>query len=137
MKVYAFDVDETVEISNGPVTLQSMMDLRNEGHIVGICGNWGLFCQRVWGWQNLVSFLNCIPPVFVRLQENAHGTRVDKAWFLNHLQQYVRADEYILVGNVKGEKNSLGFVCNSEDSEAARLSGWRFIKEDSFAKGVR
>lgn len=63
--------------------------------------------------------------------------RGDKAWFLNHLRQYVRADDYVLVGNVKGRTNSLGFVCGSEDSEAAALCGWRFIVEDDFAKGVR
>lgn len=28
MKIWAFDVDETLEISNGPVTLQSFLDLR-------------------------------------------------------------------------------------------------------------
>lgn len=137
MKVYAFDVDETLEISNGPVTIHQMLELRIEGHIVGICGNWGLFVQAVQGWQHLVSFLNCIPPVFVQLQEGAHGTRMDKVWFLNHLQQYVRADDYVLVGNVRGEKNCLGVICDSEDSEAARLAGWRFIKEDDFAHGVR
>ena len=136
MKVYALDVDETLEISNGPVTLHMMQELREQGHVVGICGNWGLFCQVVQGWQNLISFVNCVPPLFVQAAAG-QGVRVDKAWFLNHLQQYVRADEYILVGNVKGEKNSLGFICGSEDSEAAKLAGWRFIKEDDFAGGAR
>ena len=50
---------------------------------------------------------------------------------------YLHADEYILVGNIFGEKNSLGFVCGSHDSQAALESGWRFIKEDDFARGVR
>lgn len=135
-KIYAFDVDECLEISNGPVTLQSLRDLRDQGHVVGICGNWGLFCQRVSGWSNMVSFLNCVPPLFVQGAAQ-HGIRVDKAWFLNHLQQYCPAEEYVMVGNVKGEKNSLGFTCHSEDSEAARMAGWRFIKEDDFAGGAR
>jgi hypothetical protein len=137
VKLYAFDVDETLEISNGPIPLASLAQLRAEGHIVGLCGNWGLFCRLVPGWQNYVSFLNCLPPIFVELQERAHAVRVDKAWFLNHLRQYVSAEEYTLVGNVRGEKNKLGFVCGSEDSEAAVLAGWRFIKEDAFAEGVR
>lgn len=131
-KVYAFDVDETLEISNGPVTLQSMMELRNQGHIVGLCGNWGLFCAMVNGWHNLISFLNCAPVV------KYNGQIVgDKGWWLHHFKQYVRANEYVLVGNVFGEKNKLGFVCGSHDSLAAEQSGWRFIKEDSFSEGAR
>jgi hypothetical protein len=33
MKLYAFDVDDTLEISNGPVRLEAMQALRNSGHI--------------------------------------------------------------------------------------------------------
>ena len=133
MKIYAFDVDECLEISRGPVTLQSMMDLRNEGHIVGICGNWGLFCQVVPGWQNLVSFVNCS----AGLDSEGRVIVGDKSLWLQHFAQYVRADEFVMVGNVFGALNSLGVVCGSHDSEAAQIAGWRFIKEDAFAKGVR
>jgi hypothetical protein len=31
MKLYAFDVDDTLEISNGPVRLADMQALRNSG----------------------------------------------------------------------------------------------------------
>lgn len=132
MNVYAFDVDETLEISNGPVSLQSMMDLRVAGHVVGLCGNWGLFTRMVAGWQHVVSFLNCSPVVQV-------GNEVvgDKAWWMKHFKMYVPADDYVMVGNVFGERNSLGFVCGSRCSEAAAAAGWRFIKEDDFAKGAR
>jgi hypothetical protein len=37
MKLYAFDVDDTLEISNGPVRLADIQALRNSGHIVGLC----------------------------------------------------------------------------------------------------
>lgn len=132
-KVYAFDVDETLEISNGPVTLKMLMDLRVEGHIVGICGNWGLFV-RVPGWQHLVSFVSCMPPVFVA----EHGNwNVGKTWYMIELQKYVPAEEYVMVGNVRGEKNSLGFVCGSDDDKFAKMAGWRFIKESDFAAGAR
>ena len=117
-----FDVDETLEISNGPVTLQSMMDLRLQGHIVGICGNMHVFCQ-VPGWHHLISFLG--------------QSYLPKEVFLHGLKENIPADDYVMVGNVQGEKNKLGYVCNSKCSEAARLSGWRFIKEDDFADGVR
>jgi len=132
-KLYAFDVDETIEVSNGPVSLKSMMDLRVEGHIVGVCGNWGKLCQSVTGWQHLISFFNCCPMV------QLHDGQIigDKPWYLKSLAQYLKADEYILVGNCYGEKNSMGFVCQSHDSEAAEQAGWRFIKEDSFAAGER
>lgn len=123
MIVYAFDVDETLEISNGPVTLQSLMDLRVAGHVVGICGNWAAFCQRVNGWQHLVSFVNAGTP--------------NKETHLIELHRYIPADEFVMVGNVYGERNSLGFVCGSRDNEAAAAAGWRFIKEDAFAAGMR
>ena len=122
MRVYAFDVDETLEISNGPVKLRSLMDLRNEGHIVGLCGNWAVFCQRVAGWQHLISFMNVGLP---------------KDVFLAHLRQYIPADDYIMIGNVLGRTNSLGVVCGSDCSEQAARAGWRFILEDDFAKGAR
>lgn len=132
MKVYAFDVDECLEISRGPVKLMDLMELRKQGHIVGLCGNWGLVTRYVTGWQHLVSFVNCSPVVQV-------GDQIvgDKAWWLTHFKMYVPADEYIMVGNVFGEKNSLGYVCGSHDNEAAASAGWRFIKESDFAEGVR
>lgn len=130
---WAFDVDETLEISNGPVKLDDLMALRVQGHIVGICGNWGLFCQKVSGWQHLASFVNCSPVI-----QMSDGSIVgDKAWWLRTFMQYCPADEYVMVGNVFGRVNSLGHTCGSRDSEAAEQAGWRFIVEDDFAKGVR
>lgn len=133
MKLYSFDVDETLEISNGPVKLQSLMDLRNEGHIVGICGNWGLFCARVPGWQYLASFLSCT------IQAMGPDGQVygDKGWFLAELKKYIRADDYIHVGNEFDRINSLGVKCGSHDKEAAAKANYRFILEDDFAKGAR
>ena len=132
-KLYSFDVDETLEISNGPVKLQSMMDLRVAGHIVGICGNWGLFCSRVQGWHNLASFVNCC---FVA-QDQTGKIYGDKGWFLGQLKMYIPAEEYIHVGNRFGRVNSLGYTCGSHDEEAAQIAGYRFILEDDFAQGVR
>ena len=42
MVVYAFDVDETLEISKGPVKMVDLVKLREHGHIVGLCGNWAM-----------------------------------------------------------------------------------------------
>ncbi len=129
--LYSFDVDETLEISRGPVRLQSLLDLRNEGHIVGICGNWGLFV-KIPGWQHLASFVNC------SLVVDYSGTILgDKGWFLAELKKYIPADDYVHVGNEFGRTNSLGVVCGSHDREAAEKAGYRFILEDDFAEGKR
>ncbi len=133
VKLYSFDVDETLEISNGPVKLQSLIDLRVRGHIVGLCGNWGLFCNRVQGWHHMISFVNC-SLVIADQSGKLHG---DKAWFLSELKKYIPAEEYIHVGNRFGRVNSLGHVCGSHDEDAAQRSGYRFILEDEFARGVR
>lgn len=116
VRVYAFDVDETLEVSAGPIPLKALMDLRIEGHIVGICGNWGLLVQRCPGWQHLVSFLNVLG---------------DKPTFLAHLKHFVPATDFVMVGNILGVSGS------SDDQGAARSAGWRFIKESDFAAGAR
>ena len=126
-KVYAFDVDETLEISNGPVMLKMMLDLRAEGHVVGLCGNWGCFFQRVPDWGNYISFFNA----FIYKPDFMKGLK-------DHAGPYMAGiDEFVMVGNVLGAVNSLGVICGSADSEAASLAGWRFIKEDDFAAGAR
>ena len=51
MVVYAFDVDDTLEVSNGPVKLADLVKLREAGHIVGLCGNWAMVTQHRPGWQ--------------------------------------------------------------------------------------
>ena len=60
MKVYAFDVDHTLELSAGPVRFADVVKLREDGHIVGICGNWGAVTRFVGGWHNLFSFIGPI-----------------------------------------------------------------------------
>lgn len=128
-----FDVDECLEISNGPVTLQSMMDLRIQGHIVGLCGNLTKFCCEVKGWEHLISFTMNFDTF------RALGGLLPKSVYLLAFKEvnFPLAEEYIMVGNIFGAKNSLGFVCGSHDSEEAAKAGWRFIKEDSFAAGER
>lgn len=116
MKVYAFDVDETLEISGGPVTIAEVASLRNEGNIVGICGNWAVAC-RMPNWHLLFSFLGPMGP--------------PKADMLVQIRTYMPAEEYVMVGN---DPRVFGA---SADEEAARLAGWRFIREIKFAEGTR
>jgi hypothetical protein len=56
---------------------------------------------------------------------------MSKAIFLDQLKTYIRADDYIMVGNIKGVSGA------SDDEGAANLAGWRFIKESDFAAGTR
>ena len=116
VKVYALDVDETLEISGGPVTLQSLMELRVQGHIVGICGNMQVFCS-VPGWHHLCSFLG--------------QSFLSKDVFLHGLKINIPADDYVMVGNIMGVTGA------SDDQGAAERVGWRFISERDFANGVR
>ena len=56
MVVYAFDVDETLEVSNGPVKLFDLVKLRKQGHIVGLCGNWAMVTLHCPDWHHICSF---------------------------------------------------------------------------------
>lgn len=117
-KVYAFDVDETLEISGGPVTLADMMALKQEGHIVGICGNWKVFVDTAGPIRNLMAFMNTTPGQ-------------PKEDFLRALRAQFKAQEYVMVGNIPGVSGV------SDDVGAARKSGWKFIRESDFAAGAR
>lgn len=116
-KVYAFDVDETLDVSGGPVLLASLKELRWAGQIVGLCGNWAAFTDRAKNWPEYVSFMG------------PHGT--SKEEFLSSIRANLKADEYVLVGNINGSGGS------SDDQGVAARAGWRFIRETEFSKGAR
>ncbi len=134
--IYAFDVDECLETSNGPVTVKMLKDLHEEGHIVGICGNLSAFLPKIPDWHRFISFTMNFDFGF---NEMYLGHLIPKAIWLHCFQHvaFPLGEEYIMVGNVFGEMNSLGFKCGSHDNEAAAQAGWRFIKEDDFSRGVR
>ena len=117
MKIYAFDVDDTLEVSGGPVSIASVGNLRDQGHIVGLNGNWAAVVQTVSVWHRIFSFVGPM--------------EMPKDSFLNQLRIYIKADDYIMVGNIKGVSGA------SDDEGAAGLAGWRFIKESDFAAGAR
>lgn len=135
-KVYALDVDECLETSNGPVTVAMLKELRSAGMIVGICGNLSALLPKVPDWHEFISFtMN-----FDFGYNGWYGMGlIPKAIWL-HCFKHVACpglEDYVMVGNVFGAKNSLGVVCNSRDDEAAAQAGWRFINESDFAVGVR
>jgi len=114
MKLYAFDVDHTLTVSGGPIGLDAVRQLREEGHITGLCGNWAMVVGHK-GWHTLFSFIGPLS--------------MTKPEFLKHLSQYIPAAEYVMVGN-----DAPGL---SQDGAAAREAGWRFIRENDFAAGGR
>lgn len=113
--LYCFDIDDSLEVSNGPIPLKTLMDLRCQGHIVGLNGNF-VPVLRVAGWQHLISFFN---------------PGMDKAQYMQLLRNSIVADDYVMVGNI------LGVSGGSDDQGAAARAGWRFIKESDFAAGTR
>jgi hypothetical protein len=117
MKIYAFDVDDTLEVSGGPITVVSVAELKSRGHIIGLNGNWAAVVQWVPQWHRIFSFIGPM--------------EMSKDIFLNQLKTYIQAEDYIMVGNIKGVSGG------SDDSGAAQLAGWRFIKESDFAEGAR
>ena len=117
MKIYAFDVDDTLEVSGGPVSIESVRSLKSEGHIVGLNGNWVVVVRSAPQWHRIFSFIGPMD--------------MSKDTFLNQLRTYIRADDYVMVGNIKGVSGA------SDDEGAANLAGWRFIKESAFAAGAR
>ena len=121
MKVWAFDVDETLEISGGPVKLSDITALREEGHCVGLCGNWPAVTTSVEGWYKIFSFLG---------QLNMNLSKVE---FLGLLKFYIPAEEYVMVGNDHSQREHQ----SPDDRPAALAAGWRFIDETAFAKGNR
>jgi len=117
MVVYAFDVDETLEVSTGPVQLFDLVKLRENGHIVGLCGNWAMVTRHCPDWHHICSFVE--------------PCGIEKDDFLRQLRQYIPADDYVMVGNILGVSGA------SDDRGAAERAGWRFIQEREFANGVR
>jgi glycosyltransferase involved in cell wall biosynthesis/predicted SAM-dependent methyltransferase len=120
-KLFAFDVDHTLEISEGPIKLADLKKLRAEGHLVGLCGNWPVFLERVKNHGDYVSFMGPRSEPFTN----------DKDEYLRWLKANFKADEYVMVGNILGQTGA------SDDKGAAERTGWRFVQEASFDKGER
>jgi hypothetical protein len=57
MKIYAFDVDDTLEVSGGPISILSVGSLKPQGHIVGLNGNWAVVVQTVPLWHRISALL--------------------------------------------------------------------------------
>jgi len=111
-----FDVDETLEISEGPVKFSQLVKLRQQGHIIGLCGNFAVITLNMEGWHHLFSLVNIY-----------NGRKHE---FLKAVKTYVPAHRYIFVGN-KDPANAA-----YSDKLEADLAGWEFIEESDFKEGI-
>lgn len=121
MWCFAFDVDHTLELNQGPIPVESMRSLHRQGHIVGLCGNWKHFIDHVPDWANFVRFWG---PDFDRQQP--------KHEMLQQVRNMWPASAYIMVGN---DPRRFQFPV-SNDIGAASLAGWGYVAEDAFADWI-
>lgn len=91
--------------------------LKPAGEVARGEGNGAVVVQNVPLWHRIFSFIGPM--------------EMSKHVFLRQLKAYIRADDYIMVGNIVGVSGG------SDDQGAASLAGWRFIKESDFAAGAR
>lgn len=111
MKIYAFDVDDTLEISNGPIPIKKLRQLRENGHIVGICGNWQKFITAVPDWRDIINFFQVgLPKTNFLIELKAQ------------LSYIFQIDEFVMIGNL------------SSDIDVAQAANWTFVKESDFVK---
>lgn len=96
--VWLFDVDETLTISGGPVTLESMMELRRQNQIVGLCGNLHCFMERVPKWWEYISVTTNFDTL-----TTLGGLLPKEYWLRTFLVSCRNMDRYVLVGNRLGE----------------------------------
>lgn len=114
---YAFDVDETLVLSGGPISLAHLEELVELGNTVGLCGNWATAVRQ---WPDAARVISFIGPM-----------HMNKAAFLEQIKVYWPHDRYVMVGNDPAKFGA------SNDIEAARLAGWEFLTEKQFARGLR
>ena len=129
MKLYLFDVDGTLNISDrlpGPIDIRDVIYLKNQGNAVGIMGDWRGVIKVYPEWWKVFCI---VAPI-----EHFTGTPIApmKANDLIVLKRQMPAVwEIIMVGNRPGVHPG------SNDSGAALLAGIRFISETDFANGKR
>ena len=138
-KLIAFDCDHTLSISEGPIPLESIIELKNHGAIVGICGNWPVVVKKFPNWHDYVSFMGGVWNPYEWSQVD--GPRIwCKSFHLLQWKQYIKADDYVMVGNTSG--SSAVIRCDSStkfdetnittDQTSAHKAGFKFIKESDF-----
>ena len=132
--VYAFDVDDTLAIQGipypGPVALYAIIELRNQGIPIGVCGNFLNLFKYYPDWWKIFSFYG--PEELTGTSLVAHHEY--KHFQLIRIAKSMKANRYIMVGNRMGDPKVRP---KSQDDRQASLAKWEFISETDFAKGMR
>ncbi len=132
--IYAFDVDDTLAIQGapfpGPVILNDILALRQQGIPTGICGNFLVLFKVYPDWWKLFSWFG--PAELTGTSLIAHHQY--KHYDLIRIAKSLKANRYVMVGNRQGDSKVRP---GSQDDLQARLAKWEFISEQDFANGRR
>lgn len=118
VNLYLFDVDETLECSHlpGPVKISQLRNLRKQGHIVGLCGNFAAVTGSISDWYDFINVIGSFG--------------LSKSEFMIQMRMYIKADRYIMIGNILP-----GTTIISDRTEAT-MGGFEFIEEKEFEEGL-
>ena len=110
-------MDETLVYGDppGPVTHEQLLKLKMDGHILGICGNYGAVFRKVGGWHSLFSFWN-------------YG------WTKQEVLTAIKAS--MTAAGVAHEIEAWIMVGNEVDRAPAEAAGWTFVYEKDFREGL-
>jgi hypothetical protein len=131
--ILACDVDDTLAIQGapfpGPVILNDIMIMRNQGWITGICGNFQVLFKFFPDWYKFFSFYGP-----TKLLSPKPADHMYKHVQLIDIKDDMLAERYVMVGNKRGTP---GVRTGSMDDVQSKLAGWEFIREEDFARGKR
>jgi len=126
------DVDDTLAIQGiphpGPVQLYRIIELRNQGNVVGVCGNFINLFKYYPDWWKIFSFYG--PAELTGTSLLAHHQF--KHFDLIRRAKALKANRYVMVGNRAGDPKVRP---GSQDDLQAKLAKWEFISETDFAQG--
>lgn len=114
-------MDDTLEVSRGPVPIDFLRTLRRNRDIVVICGNWKVLVTHVPDWWEFISTMG---PDHVSKDYPGH-----KMSLLRELKTYLPGKRgYIMVGNK--------YIGNPQvaDDVAARQAGWTFLVAEEWQR---
>ncbi|MDA4132126.1 MAG: hypothetical protein OK454_03250 [Thaumarchaeota archaeon] len=123
MKVFAFDVDGTLDVGDppGPVMLEQLVWLKMQGNVIGLCGNYGAVFRTVRGWHNLFSFWNLMGKAKTLMA-------VKETMAMAGIIDQVEA--FIMVGN-----DGDGVLVSSDKANAVTAK-WDFVLAEDFKEGL-
>jgi len=130
--VIAFDVDDSLAIQGlprpGPVQLYRIIELRNQGLVTGICGNFLNLFKYYPDWWKIFWFYGPTELTGTSLLAHHQYKHMD----LIRIAKGLKANRYVMVGNRQGDPKVRP---GSQDDVQAKLAKWEFFSETEFAAG--